>query len=313
MDRLMALLSLPGPSGDEGAVTDWLLHEIPVLAPGAACLRLGDNLLAVRGTPRVAVFAHIDTTGWTLGYNGVLLPIGGPEGQLGDPLRCTAPAADGTVLRGRLEVTGEEDTATLHLGRDEAVGPQETPGAADAPPGTRWVYDREPVLRENRLTAAYLDNRAGVWCALRALARSPHIAVAFTTGEEQHGHGARVCARWLYDSFRLTQALIADTTWATEYVRCGEGPVVSLRDIHCPRQSYLHRVVSLAETSGLPYQREIQSSGSSDGSHLLRSSVPIDWAFVGVAAEGAHTSEEQVDVADLDRLGDLLAHLADRL
>jgi hypothetical protein len=32
-----------------------------------------------------------------------------------------------------------------------------------------------------------------------------------------------------------------------------------------------------------------------------------------VAAEGAHTSEEQVDVADLDRLGDLLAHLADRL
>jgi putative aminopeptidase FrvX len=182
----------------------------------------------------VAVFAHIDTTGWTLGYNGVLLPIGGPEGQLGDPLRCTAPAADGTVLRGRLEVTGEEDTATLHLGRDEAVGPQETPVAADAPPGTRWVYDREPVLRENRLTAAYLDNRAGVWCALRALARSPHIAVAFTTGEEQHGHGARVCARWLYDSFRLTQALIADTTWATEHVRCGEGPVVSLRDVHCP-------------------------------------------------------------------------------
>jgi putative aminopeptidase FrvX len=300
MEKLMALLALPGPSGDEGAVAEWLLAEVPRAAPDAVLMRLGDNLLVTRGEPRVAIFAHTDTTGFTLGYHDELIPIGDPAPRPGDPVRSVSPAPDGAALRGKVRPHGKSDVYRL-----EADG--------KARPGTRWVYDREPAREGDGITAPYLDNRAGVWCALRALGRSPDVAVAFTTGEEQHGHGARVCAQWLYTRFGLTQALIADITWHTQDVRCGEGAVLSLRDAYCPRQSYLDRVVSLADQSGIRCQKEIQSAGSSDGGHLLRSSAPMDWVFVGAPEHDPHTSAERLALSDLEHLTDLLAYLADRL
>ena len=198
----MTLLALPSPSGDEGAIAEWLQNEAGRVAPGAALTRLGDNLLVVRGNPRAAIFAHTDTTGFTLGYRDALLPIGEPSPHDEEPVRAVVPFPDGTHARGRLRVDepGEDETYRL-----------ENPDAP-ALPGTRWVYDR-PATRDNgTLTAPYLDNRAGVWCALRALERSPNVAVAFSTGEEQHGHGARVCAHWLYANLQITQTLIADMT-----------------------------------------------------------------------------------------------------
>lgn len=300
MEKLMTLLTLPGPSGDEGALTEWLQAEVSAVAPDAALTRLGDSLLVTRGNPTLAIFAHIDTTGFTLGYHNELIPIGAPAARPGDPVRATVAASGSGAARGTVRLQGRSEEPRL-----EPNG--------EAMPGTRWVYDREPVREGNWIVAPYLDNRAGVWCALRALERSVNLAVAFTTGEEQHGHGARVSAQWLYTRFGLTDALIVDMTWQTKDIRCGGGCVISLRDAYCPRQSYLSRVMSLADKSGIPYQKEIQSAGSSDGGHLLRSSVPVDWVFVGAPEQDAHTSEERALLSDLDHLTDLLVYLAARL
>lgn len=300
-DTLITLLSLPGPSSDEAPVTDWLLANVPALAPDVTLTRILDNLLVVRGTPRVAVFAHIDTTGFTLGYHGELLPIGGPEPRDKDRLRATTLAPNGSVLRGRLRLskTGRSQNLFVKSGTPE--------------PGTRWVYARKPTINGDVLTAPYLDNRAGVWCALRALARCPNVAVAFTTGEEQHGHGARVCADWLYRNHQITRALIADLTWHTLDTPCGNGTAVSLRDAFSPRQVFLDQVLALAEQSGIRHQREVQSAGSSDGGTILRTATPMEWAFIGAPQKRPHTSKESVVLSDLDTMTDLLVYLADRL
>jgi len=296
-DPLRDLLNLDAPSGDEGPVADWLEDWLARELPDVRLERLGDSLLAVRGDrPAVAVFAHIDTTGWTLDHDKGLLSIGGPEGRSGDAVRPAGmPDAGNTLAR-------------------REGGGWRVKGKTTAAPGTRWVYAAPPTpLDGETITAPYLDNRAGVWAALNVLIRCPDVAVAFTAYEETRGVGALVCARRLSETALITQALVADLTWHTKHVRCGRGVAVSLRDSCLPRQSYLERVLALAETSGLPFQREIARGGASDGASLDRSGVPFDWVFVGAPEKNAHTARERVHVSDLQGMVALLVHLVNGL
>jgi putative aminopeptidase FrvX len=162
-------------------------------------------------------------------------------------------------------------------------------GEAAGTPGSAWIY-AEPLRREgSRLVGPYLDNRAGVWSALRVLERAPAVLVVFTTGEEHSGRGALIAARALVEEFHVAQALISDITWHTEHVHCGRGPAVSLRDRFLPRQAYLERVLAAAEAAGVPYQREVEGEGSSDGGWIERSGYPLDWVFVGAPQKRSHT------------------------
>ncbi|HVX62873.1 MAG TPA: M20/M25/M40 family metallo-hydrolase [Pirellulales bacterium] len=301
MEKLLTLLTIPGPTGDEQAVADWMANELREI-PGVALQRLGDNLLAVRGSPRTAIFAHLDTTGFTLGYRRQLIPIGAPDPQDKDELI----SAEG--LRGRLRATaGDHRHAQLRRVRD-AEGAKAKPV-----PGARGVYARKPKIKGGVITAPYLDNRAGCWAALETLRRCENAAAAFTTGEERHGHGARVCADWLYRQRGIAQAIISDLTWHTADTPCGKGPAISLRDAFSPRQAFLDRVLKHAEASGVVHQREIQSAGSSDGAHILRSSVPMDWVFIGAPEKYPHTSHERATMSDLQRMIDLLTEVVARL
>lgn len=292
-EQLLELLAIPGVSGDEGAVADRVETWASTI-PDVVLTRIGDNVLAVRGKPRRAIFAHLDTVGFTLGYRRGLIRVGGPQPKDEEPIRST----DGKS--GRLRIRPGKNNAFLW----------ELRGAkGDVAPGSRWVYAREPRIKKGIITSPYLDNRAGVWTALRVLYRASDVAVAFTVGEEQHGHGARVCADWLYRTHGISEALIADITWHTDDTPCGKGVVISLRDAHSPRQRFLDRVLTLAAESGVPYQREIQSAGSSDGGHILHSAVPMDWVFVGAPEKVPHTSREQASLADLEAMTDLLTYL----
>jgi hypothetical protein len=95
IDFLLDLTTISGVSGDEGGVADWLEARLKA-EPAVTLHRIGDNLIALRGVPRTAIFAHTDTIGFTLGYNRELIRVGGPAPNDREPLRST----DG--LRGRL-------------------------------------------------------------------------------------------------------------------------------------------------------------------------------------------------------------------
>jgi Cellulase M and related proteins len=311
LELLRELIALPGPAGDEAPVAAFLEGYLAANVPEAQVERIQDSLIVRRGTPKTAIFAHTDTTGFTLGYDNHLIPIGGPQPADGDRLKCTSrPECRGRVrlpkVAGGKRGGGEKRGPGPRLARVEG-------GAAE--PGTRWVYAAAPEVdtAKGTITSPYLDDRAGVWAGLQALKRCPNIAVAFCTGEEQHGHGARVCAERLYREYGITQALIADITWHTDDTPCGKGVVISLRDQFSPRQAFLDRVLAEAGESGIPFQREIQSAGSSDGGHILRSSVPLDWVFIGAPEKRPHTAKEQAHLSDLAAMADLFVHLIGRL
>lgn len=296
LELLKSLLALDSPSGDEGAMADWLIGYANELWPDAMCERLGDSVIVVRGErPAVALFAHTDTTGYTLGYDKMLIPIGGPSPEDKEAIRPVGGKNNGNRLR-RIKSGGWR-----------------LAGKTDVRPGSRWVYAAEPVFEGDEVCAPYLDNRGGVWAALQALERCPRLAVAFTVGEEHSGQGAFVCARRLHEEYGITQALIADITWDTKHIKRGKGVAISLRDRMVPRQRFLDNVLSLAEESGIPFQREIETSGGSDGASIERSGVPMEWVFVGAPEKKPHTSAERLNLKDLHAMAEMLAYLSDRL
>lgn len=304
LDLLWQLLEQDSPSGDEGPLADWLEAWLVREAPDAIVERQGDSLIVRRGPqPSVAVFAHLDTTGWTLGYNKHLFRIGGPDGKPGDQIR---PARQPDAAN----AAGDHAGNALVRRKD---GSWKVRGHTHAQPGSRWVFAAAPKQDDRGITAPYLDNRVGLWAALTALRHCPTIALALTVQEETRGSGAQVCARRLAETHGIRQALIADLTWHTKHIQCGRGVAVSLRDSSLPRQRYLARVLALAEASNIPFQREVESSGGSDGAGIDRSGISMDWVFIGAPEKAAHTAREQVHVGDLQGMAAMLVHLVNRL
>ena len=296
LDLLWDLLAQDSPAGDEAALSDWLTEWLSSEVPDAVIERLGDSLVVTRGgAPKVAVFAHLDTTGWTLGYDKVLIRIGGPAGKIGDAVRPVRRPDTGCTLAQRKD------------------GSWKLAGKPDAAPGSRFVYAALPKVNGDQITAPYLDNRAGLWAALSALKACPEIALALSVQEETGALGAALTARRLSETYGITQALIADLTWDTKHIKRGLGAAISLRDSSVPRQSYLAHILALAEGSGLPFQREIEAHGGSDGAGIDHSSVPMDWVFVGAPEKSPHTSRERVHAGDLQNMAALLVHLVNGL
>jgi putative aminopeptidase FrvX len=295
MDLLLQLQQIPGPSGDEGRIADFIQAHCEGIED-AEVRRSGDLVLAVRGNPRVAVFAHVDTIGFTLGYDRLLIPVGGPHVEGGEALQEAGGAG-----MGRIKVRQKGDKTEWRLS-----------GKAGEP-GSRWVYAAPLKVWGDRVSGPYLDNRAGAWNALQALARCPHVAVFFTPGEEHSGRGALLGARIAHEELGITRALISDITWHTRSIRNGRGPAISFRDRYIPRQRFLDEVLAAAAAWGGPWQREVESSGGSDGSWIERSTFPIDWVFIGAPQKRSHTPREECAISDLQAMADLYAYLVPAL
>lgn len=292
---LARLLAFDTPSGDEDILADWLSDWAGDTVAGSERKRLGASLVVIRGKPRTAIFAHTDTTGYTLAYGGALVRIGGPYPK---PEDLFWMVGDRSMVSG---VRAGDEPGEMYLTRD------------DAAPGSRWVYAAQPVIEDGEVHSPYLDNRGGVWAALQTLQRCEDVAIAFTSGEEHNSVGALVCAKYLFERYGIENALISDLTWDTDHIHCGEGVAISLRDQNVPRQRYLNRVLEIAQSSGIAFQREIESSGGSDAMGIQRSGVPMDWLFVGAPEREPHTSRESVRISDLESMVDMLTVLVERL
>src|SRR4051812_7451841 len=90
MNLLKQLCGIHAPSGNEVQMKEFLLNYInehkntwavqPQLVYGED---FQDCLLLVFGKPRAAIFAHMDSIGYTVRYGKQLVPIGGPHSETG--------------------------------------------------------------------------------------------------------------------------------------------------------------------------------------------------------------------------------------
>ena len=294
MDLLRTLCAFPAPAGEETGLSRFILNYVRQHGPGWRHpplvvhdeARFQDCLLLVFGQPRTAVFAHLDSIGFTVRYGRELVPIGGPECEAG--YRLVGRDSQGDIAC-TLVVDEETDALGYEFSRD-------------IDRGTSLTFACDFRETDTTVQSCYLDNRLGVWNALRLAETLEHGIIAFSCWEEHGGGSVPYLARYIYNTYGVRQALISDITWVTEGVRPGAGCVISLRDSLIPRRSYVERVRRIAEAAGIPHQLEVEGIGGSDAKDLQRSEMPWDWCFVGAAEDNVHSPHEIVDKRDINSM-----------
>jgi putative aminopeptidase FrvX len=286
---LKQLCEVHAPSGDEGPMKNFLLKYIakeskkwkvrPELFYGE---EFQDCLILKFGKPRTAIFAHMDSIGFTVRYFNQLLPIGSPEAEMGTKLV-------GKDSRGLIECELEfdkENRAFYKFGR-----------TIDR--GTSLTYKVD--FRESRsfIESAYLDNRLGIYNALQVASKLTDGVIAFSAWEEHGGGAVPYLAKFMFEKWGVRQALISDITWVSDGVEHGKGVAISMRDRNIPRKKFVDRIISIAERNKLDFQLEVEGMGSSDGRELQVSEYPFDWCFVGAPEQNPHTPDEKVHKHDI--------------
>lgn len=292
------LLSIQSVTSDESGISAYIVSYVlkretkwkvtPAVFFGEV---LQDNIILSFGEPRTAIFAHIDTVGFMARYENQLVPIGGPEVQEGDllvgedmygPISCRA------IIR---------DDSLFHDFKRGIV------------PGTILTYAQEIIFGDEFIESAYLDNRLGIYNALKQCETLENGLIVFSTYEEHGGGAIPLLLDFIVGKWKIKQALISDITWITEGVSHHDGVAISVRDRNIPRRSFLDRIITLAKESGIPYQIEVEGFGSSDGREIQQSPYPIDWCFIGAPEDGVHSSREKVSWADLEAMINMYQHL----
>lgn len=290
MQLLQALCQIFAPSGHEVALTEYLLNYIQqhqhtwrtqptVLAGG----EFQDCIILVFGKPRTAVFAHLDSIGFTVRYGRQLVQIGGPDAETGYQL--VGQDALGDIA------------CTLVV--DEGTGALSYDFHREIERGTELTFRCNFRETDTTVQSCYLDNRLGVWNALRLCETLENGIVAFSCWEEHGGGSVAYLAKYIYEQYGVRQALISDITWVTEGVQLGQGVVISLRDSLIPRRSYVERIRRIAEAARIPHQLEVEASGGSDAKELQHGAQPWDWCFIGAPEDNVHTPHEIVDKRDI--------------
>jgi putative aminopeptidase FrvX len=302
MDLLSKLLNIQSVSGDESQMTEFLIQYVkkrkkywkvePEMFFGE---KFHDCLLLKFGTPKTAVFAHIDTIGFNARYEDQLIPIGGPEAEVGT----------------RLVGNDSLGPISCKIKQSEEIIRHDFPRAIER--GTRLSFEQDVRIDKDFIQAAYLDNRLGIYNCLKLCEEISDGWIVFSTYEEHGGGSMPFLLSFIQETSPIKQALISDITWITEGVRHHQGAVISLRDKMIPRRKFLDRIVSLAQQSGIPFQQEVEGIGGSDGREVQYSPFAIDWCFIGAAEDNVHSPDEIVALDDLDAMIGLykflMAHL----
>ena len=304
MQLLETLCRIAAPAGNEAPLAAFVLdyvrrhqaswlHQPQIIADE----RFQDCILLVFGQPRTAVFAHLDSIGFTVRYGRQLVRIGGPRAENG--YRLVGRDAQGEI---DCELTINDETGELGYLFHRTIER-----------GTELTFRCDFRETDTTVQSCYLDNRLGVWNALRLCETLEHGVVAFSCWEEHGGGSVAYLAKYIYETYGVRQALISDITWVTEGVYAGQGCAISLRDSLIPRRAYVDRIRAIAAESGIPYQLEVEGSGGSDAKELQHAAAPWDWCFVGAPEDEVHSPNELVHKADIDSMLALYQVLMARL
>ena len=263
MELLKKLCYIEAPSGSEQNMTEFVLDYIktnqgswkvkPELFYGDG---FQDCIVMVFGKPTTAIFAHLDSIGYTIKYNNEVIKIGGPSTKEGIVLV-------GQDSKGRIEEklqhkTDKDGNKTLFIGGREVER------------GTTLTFKADFRESDDFVQCCFMDNRLGVWNALKVAEKLENGIICFSAWEEHGGGSVGYLAKFIYEKYKVKQALISDITWVTEGVKHAKGVVISIRDSGIPRRTFINRIIELAKVSKIPFQLEVENAGGSDGNALQR-------------------------------------------
>jgi endoglucanase len=226
-------------------------------------------------------------------------------------VRAAAGEIRGVVVGERSEAAPAWEALRVDIGaatRDEAL--------SVVRPGDPIVLDGPPEgLRNGRILATALDDRAGVFAcleALRRLASDPpawDVAVVVSTQEESGPHAG---ATTVAERLRPEVAIVVEVTYAGDApgqpawgdVRLGGGPVIARVPVLSPIVS--EGLVAIAEEQELPFVLETGPETWSDADGLAVVGGGIACGLVSIPLRYMHSAGEIAQLSDVDAASRLI-------
>ncbi len=329
MDTLELLEKLTSPAGVAGEETSSFesLKGLFSLYGKVSTDTAGSMIIEREGTGKhILLDAHLDTIGFVITeiMDGFvrLSKVGGVDMRTVEGMELT--------LHGTEDIYGVVCTVPPHL--SEGDSRVSTDGTCVADIGMS-KEDAEKVisvgdkvsfrnsfekLGENRVSATYLDDRAGIAVLLKALEyvnTDKKITLVCSAQEETGGTGA-TCAAYNIDA---DLSLAVDVSFATtpdaDPKECGKmngGAMIGYSPILS--REYSELLVSLAKEMNIPYQKEIMSGRTgTNADHITISRGGIPSALVSLPQRYMHTPVETVDVRDIENCAKLIARFIERV
>ena len=302
MKLLKKLCSIHAPSGEENNISEFIIEYInsnrqnwkvkPKIYSGDG---FQDSIILSFGQPKTAIYAHMDSIGFTVKYNNEIIKIGGPVVKNGIELV-------GSDSKGKIEgkVTKKNEKIFIDFNRE-------------IDRGTSLTFKMNFKESNDYIQSCYLDNRLGVWNALKVAEKLENGIIVFSCWEEHGGGSVGFLTNFIHTKYNISQALISDITWVTEGVKAGEGVAISLRDSGIPRKKFVNKIIDLAKKNNISYQLEVESSGGSDGNEIQKSPFPVDWCFIGAAEQNVHSPKEKVHKDDIKSMVEIYEMLMKEL
>ena len=302
MELLKSLCHIEAPSGSEQNMTEFVLDYIKINQDSWKVkpeLFYGDGfqdcIVLAFGKPTTAIFAHLDSIGYTVKYNNEVVKIGGPSNKEGIVL--VGQDSQGRIEEKLQHKSDKNGNKTLFI------------GGRDVERGTTLTFKANFRETDDFIQCCYMDNRLGVWNALKVAEKLENGIICFSAWEEHGGGSVGYLAKFIYEKFGVKQALISDITWVTKGVEHAKGVAISIRDSGIPRRTYINKIIDLAKASNIPFQLEVENAGGSDGNALQRSPYPFDWCFIGAPEDFVHTPDEKVHKSDIESMTQMYDYL----
>ena len=302
MKLLKKLCSIHAPSGEENNISEFIIEYVnsnmqnwkvkPKIFSGDG---FQDSIILSFGQPKTAIYAHMDSIGFTVKYNNEIIKIGGPVVKNGIELV-------GSDSKGKIEGKIIKKNEKIFIDFNREIDR-----------GTSLTFKINFKESNDYIQSCYLDNRLGVWNALKVAEKLENGIIVFSCWEEHGGGSVGFLTNFIHTKYNISQALISDITWVTEGVKAGEGVVISLRDSGIPRKKFVNKIIDLAKKNNISYQLEVESSGGSDGNEIQKSPFPVDWCFIGAAEQNVHSPKEKVHKDDIKSMVEIYEMLMKEL
>lgn len=327
-NRLVSLLETlccaDGTSGDEKDAASIALEAISQYAD-AEIDNMGNVIARFNGAGKHFLLdAHIDRIGMvvtSITDDGFV-----KAGACGGVDLRTFDSAE-VIISGKERIFGVISAIPPHLSKSDEnkandlsdividIGMDKETAQKYISPSDRIIFKSKfKKLLSSKVCCTALDNRAGVVCLILAVSMLkergvlPNLTVVFSVCEETCGTGAKT------SSFNADAdvAIAVDVSFATapdvDKTEAGElsmGPMIGFSSTLDYAMS--KKLVSVAEKSDIPYQKEIMGSRTgTNADSIAVSGDGVKMGLVSIPLRNMHTQSEIVDIEDIKNSAKLI-------
>ena len=315
---LKELSELPGVSGDEHLVSDYIknaisghVSEITEDDYGNLIVRKGDP-----ARPRIMLAAHMDEVGFMITgaeKSGLLKfkTIGlSPQVVPGKRVIIGRSKVPGVIGNKPVHHSKKEDLEKIQeiktLSIDIGANSKET-ALKIVEIGELGTFDTDFREQGDMIYGKAFDNRLGCYMLVQMMLQTDlPLYYAFTVQEEAGLRGARIAAYRVSPDLGIAVDTTSSGEWPSEkdvplYPELGKGPALTITDssLICDRD-LVQLIQKTARDHNLPYQIKRPMIGGTDAGpiHLTRGGIPS--AVVAVPARYIHSPMSIASKQDVD-------------